>query len=1106
MTQSSPESPRRLEMKRLSLLPAVLLILAVGVGDGRPANAYIEAGASAAERSQDPAIPGATQIFVSALSESGTTYTAPAADTYRFTIADGAFRTCEQGDCHTGWRTKMFLYVNRPVIWSAQCGEDNVGPGDWDYELGTWTFYSTRQRAEEVSRGMYVDVPLAKDDYVTLVIWDCRGVWGDNSGGITIQVSLPTPVVLVHGVNDSKASWGDYVNDFLPSIGRVGYPVDTLDTGKDDHVAVSIAENASRLRQYISKVKADTQATQVDIVAHSMGGLISRYYIANLMNRDEPDVRQLIMLGTPNGGSNSAQLLEIAHYGVNSLFNQPYIETATYQLTPAYLAGFNSRVTQRWGVPFYGVAGNYERCLLRFPADNPVERHPNDVVVWAGSVFAIPLEKGWVYPSPKLGQGSCEGDHRGMLKNASLQGGKAMFDLYVNPRLTGGSPQTMLLPDSVASQVSASGTAYDELSAIQFTDVQTGILQPGGTTEFLRSVAPITQTAFIVMADPDQVAVSLIDPTGRVITPSTSDPLIQFIQMNDFMFMTSYTVDNPIPGTWRTVVDANGDTPTGGLGLVVLGETASDLQLTVPVNAATESTFPMPVSVLAQLRNGAAPVVGSDVHATLISPDSVETAIALLDDGSHNDGAANDGVYGHTFTPTTPGTYRANIQASGIQAGAPFNRAAVWVADVHGRWHVAPGGNDGNDCLSPGAACATINGALQKHRFMAGDTVLVAAGTYTGIGAEVVLVDKSATISGGWDGAFTAQNGVSTIDGEDARGSITVKDGLAAIIERVTVQNGSASRGGGIFTSGADLTLRDSIITQNRSTTDGGGLAITNNSSAAIEDTQVFDNAAGSTGGGLSVMSGSSAAITRARIYANAAGTDEGGGLVVRGSGSSLRLVSSWVVANTAPNNEGGGLSVGGGSAYVENSIVAGNASGTHGGGFWFAEGGPYRIVNSHIVGNQSPGHGAALASSYGVQVEATNTLIIGNQGQTGIADRDASGSTFLLSYCDTFGNSPDRTDGATFERSQCLGTPPEDGVNPRMAGGALPDRVGPDFANQWMSYAYRLQAGSPAINAGTPIGAPSTDIEGTPRGAAPDIGAYESKTRIFLPLVLRNG
>ncbi|MEA3397162.1 MAG: choice-of-anchor Q domain-containing protein, partial [Chloroflexota bacterium] len=52
----------------------------------------------------------------------------------------------------------------------------------------------------------------------------------------------------------------------------------------------------------------------------------------------------------------------------------------------------------------------------------------------------------------------------------------------------------------------------------------------------------------------------------------------------------------------------------------------------------------------------------------------------------------------------------------------------------------------------------------------------------------------------------------------------------------------------------------------------------------------------------------------------------------------------------------------------------------------------------------------------------------------------------------------------------------------------------------------YHLDVGSSCIDKGTPVGAPTHDIEGTPRDSAPDMGAYEwTGFRIFLPLVLRN-
>ena len=95
-----------------------------------------------------------------------------------------------------------------------------------------------------------------------------------------------------------------------------------------------------------------------------------------------------------------------------------------------------------------------------------------------------------------------------------------------------------------------------------------------------------------------------------------------------------------------------------------------------------------------------------------------------------------------------------------------------------GPWYVSPDGSDASDCLSVAAACATINRVLGDVGFVAGDTVHVAVGTYTSTGDEVVLVDKSVVLSGGWNREFTAQTGRSTLDGNVARRGILIVDGL----------------------------------------------------------------------------------------------------------------------------------------------------------------------------------------------------------------------------------------------------------------------------------------------------------------------------------------
>ena len=415
------------------------------------------------------------------------------------------------------------------------------------------------------------------------------------------------------------------------------------------------------------------------------------------------------------------------------------------------------------------------------------------------------------------------------------------------------------------------------------------------------------------------------------------------------------------------------------------------------------------------------------------------------------------------------------------------------VARAAGPWYVAPGGNDGNLCDSPTAPCATINGAIGKAT--GGDTIYVAMGSYTYYdpnpypppGGNVVSINKDIILSGGWDVAFTAQNGISTIDGEDARRGIYVDSGVTANVDHFTIQHGYTyvdtydGNGGGIYNSGS-LTLINSSVSHN--TASGGG-------------------------GGIYASGGSSTAIMDSRIYANTADDSQGGGITLR-SGSDLSMSRSWVVGNSAIHQDAGGISIANDSStYIENSIIAGNYTPGSGGGLWLEQGESHYliiyIINSHIVGNQANEDGAAIAGWH-AQVGITNTLFISNMGITGIGSQGDTSAVFLLSHCDTYGNSPDDTVNVTITRTNCLGEPPEDGLDPLMAGGALPGGVGPDFADDWLSYDYRLLPGSPAIGAGTATGAPATDIDGNPRDATPDMGAYEYlyPKYIYLPLISR--
>jgi pimeloyl-ACP methyl ester carboxylesterase len=77
-------------------------------------------------------------------------------------------------------------------------------------------------------------------------------------------------------------------------------------------------DTANDLRERIEAIRSQTGSKKVDIVAHSMGGLVARQYIQGDTYRD--DVDQLMTLGTPQRGSPKAYLMwEGGEFGVTVL-------------------------------------------------------------------------------------------------------------------------------------------------------------------------------------------------------------------------------------------------------------------------------------------------------------------------------------------------------------------------------------------------------------------------------------------------------------------------------------------------------------------------------------------------------------------------------------------------------------------------------------------------------------------------------------------------------------------------------------------------------------------------------------------------------------------
>jgi hypothetical protein len=400
-----------------------------------------------------------------------------------------------------------------------------------------------------------------------------------------------------------------------------------------------------------------------------------------------------------------------------------------------------------------------------------------------------------------------------------------------------------------------------------------------------------------------------------------------------------------------------------------------------------------------------------------------------------------------TFTANgVAGSYAVTATVSGIITQASFSLGNFL-------WYVTTDGNDNDDCLSPAKACATINGALNKPGFIADDTILVATGVYTGTGTEVVLLDKSATLFGGWDAGFTTQGGASTIDGQEARRGMTVISNVTGTIEHFIIQRGE----GGIFNNGT-ITLNNSTIVSNTaSSSDWGG---------------IFN------GGGTLVMNDSA-------VNGNQ-GLDGGG---ILNSGGTVTLNDSSVSNN---NSYTGGGIYSSGTLTLNNSTVSGNTA-FLGGGIYNDSTGTVNLNNCTISNNTATGDGGGICVNAGVAFSLQNTILAGNTAPSG---PDCYNATINSVGYNLLGNI-----------SYCTYNPSTgDLIN-------IDPELGPLQDNGGATLTHALLPGSPAIDAGNPAGCMgstgllTTDqrgfyrpVDGDSNGVAIcDMGAYEFQQAIFL-------
>jgi pimeloyl-ACP methyl ester carboxylesterase len=437
------------------------------------------------------------------------------------------------------------------------------------------------------------------------------------------------------------------------------------------------AEDAARdcLAPQIASVVGQDSDRKVLLVAHSMGGLVSRAYIENSrLYRD--DVEALVTLGTPHVGVNLGALIKIA------TLLHPKTRIAGYvlctvnpglcQLSTDEMLIFNLRHQPNPSVPYLFIGGSGGPNWLGGGTEGR-----NDGIV--GFRSATGYLYSLVSSTPFIGKPlrddvlTVRGNNVTRRYSDSSHGGipwatkpwyfnDAAVDTcvseFVGTRSAGAC-------DAMREPVLNAALVENTLQAGSFTPTQLGTIRTG---EIITATLDLEGTAASVLlsSSSGQLSLTLTAPDGTPITPANVGQVVSGAQYSGPAAPTdlpiiSYQLPSPPAGRWVATIAATDVLTETTYAIFAALQSPLTLSVERPTSVAAGQSF----SLRATVRNGVTLVDGATVSASLPTPQGSQVVTLTR---------TAPGIYTGQFTaPTDAGPYLLSVTAVGA-TGTPFAR------------------------------------------------------------------------------------------------------------------------------------------------------------------------------------------------------------------------------------------------------------------------------------------------------------------------------------------------------------------------------------------------------------------------------------------------
>ncbi|MEU3663016.1 alpha/beta fold hydrolase [Streptomyces sp. NPDC032940] len=197
---------------------------------------------------------------------------------------------------------------------------------------------------------------------------DARPSSGWNDYTCKPSAAHPRPVVLVHG------TFGNSVDNWLglaPYLTSRGYCVFSLDYGQLPGVPLfhglgPVEKSAEQLSAHVDKVLAATGAAKADLVGHSQGGMMPRYYLKFLGGAGK--VNALVGIAPSNHGTTLSGLTNLLPYfpGIGDLLNENTPALADQVVGSDLLTKLNEGGDTVPGVRYTVIATRYDEVVTPY--------------------------------------------------------------------------------------------------------------------------------------------------------------------------------------------------------------------------------------------------------------------------------------------------------------------------------------------------------------------------------------------------------------------------------------------------------------------------------------------------------------------------------------------------------------------------------------------------------------------------------------------------------------------------------------------------------------------------------------------------------------------